>query len=157
MAERGTYLVPTLMAGERVAQAAESGVLKGLRAEKAKAAAAAMRQAIRRAHDARVPIALGTDAGVIPHGTNAREFFLMVDWGGLSPMDALLAGTKNAATLLGLDDQIGTLEPGKRADVVAVSGNPLDDIHATERVVFVMKEGRVFKSGPDGSGPPANP
>jgi imidazolonepropionase-like amidohydrolase len=145
MARRGTYLVPTLMAGERVGGAAESGTLKGLRAEKAKAAAAAMRNAIRLAVEHKVSIALGTDAGVIPHGTNAREFVLMVEWGGMSPMDALVAGTKNAAMLLDLADKVGTLETGKLADVVAVRGNPLEDIHATERVVFVMKDGKTYK------------
>lgn len=145
MAERGTFLVPTLMAGERVAQAADSGILTGLRAEKARAAAAAMRTAIRTAARHGVRIALGTDAGVIPHGTNAREFALIVEWGGLEPMAALVAGTRNAAELLGQADRIGTLQAGKLADVVAVEGDPLEDIHATERVAFVMQAGRVVK------------
>ena len=145
MARNGTYMVPTLMAGETVEGFAKSGVLKGLRAEKALAAASAMRKAIRLATAHRVPIALGTDAGVIPHGTNAREFGLMVEWGGLSPIASLNAGTINAAKLLGWDNRVGTIQAGKLADIVAVPGNPLTDIHVTERVAFVMKGGTVYK------------
>ncbi len=150
MAEHGTYLVPTLMAGEAVERAAKAGVLKGLRAEKALAAAEAMRHAIRYAVTNKVPIALGTDAGVIPHGTNAREFGLMVEWGGMSPMDALVAGTSSAAKLLGWDKHLGTLSAGKWADIVAVPGDPLKDIHVTERVLFVMKGGEVVKEPTEG-------
>ena len=145
MAQRGTYLVPTMMAGEAVERFARSGVLKGLRAEKALAAGAAMRHATKIAVANRVPIALGTDAGVIPHGTNAREFGLLVEWGGLTPMAALNAGTLNAAKLLGWDARVGSLAAGKLADIVAVPGDPLADIHATERVSFVMKGGVVYK------------
>ena len=92
-----------------------------------------------------VQIALGTDAGVIPHGTNAREFGLMVEWGGLTPMAALTAGTMNAAKLLGWDARVGSLAPGKLADIVAVPGDPLADIHATEHVSFVMKGGVIYR------------
>jgi imidazolonepropionase-like amidohydrolase len=145
MAERGTYLVPTLMAGEQVEKLAKSGVLRGYRGEKALAAAAAMRNAIKLAVANRVPIALGTDAGVIPHGTNAREFILMVEWGGMRPMDAIVAGTLNAAKLLGWDSTIGSLAPGKYADIVAVSGDPSKDIKRVENVVFVMKAGAIYK------------
>ncbi|HUQ99885.1 MAG TPA: amidohydrolase family protein [Gemmatimonadaceae bacterium] len=145
MAQRGTFLVPTLMAGETVERFARSGVLKGLRAEKALAAAAAMRKGIKLAVANHVQIALGTDAGVIPHGTNAREFGLMVDWGGLTPAAALNAGTLNAAKLLGWDRNVGSLTAGKWADIVAVPGNPLSDIHATEHVTFVMKGGVIYK------------
>jgi imidazolonepropionase-like amidohydrolase len=145
MAERGTFLVPTLSAGETVEKAAKSGVLKGLRAEKALAAAAAMRRSIKIAVANKVQIALGTDAGVIPHGTNAREFFLMVEWGGMSPMESIIAGTMNGAKLLGWDKNLGSLTPGKWADIVAVSGDPLKDIHAMEKVVFVMKNGVIYK------------
>ena len=145
MAQRGTFLVPTMMAGEAVERFAKNGVLKGLRAEKALAAAAQMKKATRLAAANRVPIAFGTDAGVIPHGTNAREFRLLVEWGGLTPMAALTAGTMNAAKLLGWEARVGSLAPGKLADIVAVPGNPLTDIHATERVSFVMKGGVVYK------------
>ncbi|GAC1415897.1 MAG: amidohydrolase family protein [Gemmatimonadaceae bacterium] len=151
MAERGTFLVPTMVAGEAVERFAKTGVLKGLRAEKALAAGAAVRKATRIAVANHVPIALGTDAGVIPHGTNAREFGLMVEWGGLTPMASLTAGTMNGAKLLGWDARVGSLAPGKLADIVAVPGDPLSDIHVTEHVSFVMKGGIVYK------GPGAEP
>jgi imidazolonepropionase-like amidohydrolase len=150
MAQHGTFLVPTMMAGEAVERFAKNGVLKGLRAEKALAAGAAVRKATKIAVANHVQIALGTDAGVIPHGTNAREFSLLVDWGGLTPMAALTAGTLNGAKLLGWDARIGSLSVGKLADIVAVPGDPLADIHATERVSFVMKGGVIYK------GPRAN-
>ena len=145
MVRQGTWLVPTLMAGAAVEAFAKSGVLKGLRAEKGLAAAAAMRKGIRIANANHVKIALGTDAGVIPHGTNAREFGLMVEWGGLTPMQALTAGTMGGATLLGWESKVGSLTAGKLADIVAVPGDPLKDIHATEHVSFVMKGGEIFK------------
>jgi imidazolonepropionase-like amidohydrolase len=145
MKERGTYLVPTLMAAEAVERAAKNGVLKGLRAEKALAAAASVRQAIKLAVANKLLIALGTDAGVIPHGTNAREFFLLVDWGGMTNMEAIQAGTLNGAKLLGWDKNLGSLTVGKWADIVAVSGDPLRDIRATEKVVFVMKNGVIYR------------
>jgi imidazolonepropionase-like amidohydrolase len=145
MAERGTYLVPTLMAGEGVERLAKGGILKGYRGEKALAAAAAMRNGIRFAVANKVPIALGTDAGVIPHGTNAHEFTLMVEWGGMSPMDSIVAGTLNSAKLLGVDKTVGTLAVGKFADIVAVPGNPLTDIKRIENVSFVMKNGAIYK------------
>ena len=146
MVERGTFLVPTLSAAETVERAAKTGVLKGLRAEKALAAAAAVRRSIKLAVANHIKIALGTDAGVIPHGTNAREFFLMVDWGGMTNMEAIQAGTLNGAKLLGWDKNLGSLTVGKWADIVAVDGDPLQDIHATEKVVFVMKNGVVYKN-----------
>ena len=145
MAERGTWLVPTLMAGDAVEKLAKSGVLKGLIAEKALAAAAAMRNGIKTAYRNHVKIAFGTDSGVIPHGTNAHEFVLMVEWGGLSPMESIMAGTINAATLLGWEKKVGSLEVGKFADIVAVAGDPLSDIHRLENVSFVMKNGVVYR------------
>jgi imidazolonepropionase-like amidohydrolase len=147
MAERGTYLVPTLVAGEAADAAATRGVLTGLRAEKAHAAAAAMRNAIKLAARYRVPIALGTDAGVTRHGANAREFRLLVEWGGLTPMQAIVAGTSSAATLLGWERDVGTLAAGKWADVVAVPGDPTKDIGALEHVRFVMKNGVIYRDG----------
>jgi imidazolonepropionase-like amidohydrolase len=146
MKEHGVFLVPTLSAAEAVERAAKSGVLKGLRAEKALAAAAAVRHAIKLAVANRVQIALGTDAGVVPHGTNAHEFALMVQWGGMSNMDAIVAGTSNAAKLLGWDKKVGSLTAGRWADIVAVSGDPSKDIEDVQKVVFVMKNGVIYKN-----------
>jgi len=146
MAQKGTFLVPTLSAGEAVERAAKNGVLKGLRAEKALAAAQAMRNAMKIAVANKVPIALGTDAGVGPHGANGHEFTLMVEWGGMTPMQSIVAGTSNAAKLLGWDRNLGTLANGKWADVVAVPGDPIADIKVMEKPVFVMKNGVVYKS-----------
>ena len=109
MKQRGTFLVPTLSAAEAVERAAKTGVLKGLRAEKALAAAAAARHAIKLAVANKVPIALGTDAGVVPHGTNAHEFVLMVQWGGMSPWTRSSPARSNAAKLLGWDKHLGSL------------------------------------------------
>jgi imidazolonepropionase-like amidohydrolase len=145
MADKGTYLVPTISAGAVVEGYAKNGVLKGLRAQKALAAAEGMRKAVHIANARHVTIALGTDAGVIPHGTNAKEFGLMVEWGGLTPIQSLTAGTLNGAKLLGWDKRVGTIEAGKLADIVAVPGNPLEDIHRTESVSFVMKGGVIYK------------
>jgi imidazolonepropionase-like amidohydrolase len=145
MVERGTFLVPTLSAAEAVERAAKTGVLKGLRAEKALAAAAAVRRSIKLAVANKIQIALGTDAGVIVHGTNAREFFLMCDWGGMTPMESIMAGTMGGAKLLGWDKNLGSITVGKWADIVAVSGDPLKDIHNMEKVVFVMKNGVVYR------------
>jgi imidazolonepropionase-like amidohydrolase len=150
MAARGTYLVPTLSAGEVVENAAKTGRLKGLRAQKALAAAQSMRNAVKLAIKSNVPIALGTDAGVGEHGANAREFRLMVEWGGMTPTQSLIAGTSSAAKLLGWQDKVGTLEANKLADIVAVPGDPTSDITLTERPVFVMKGGKVYKA-PEGT------
>lgn len=147
MAARGTFLVPTLSAGETVEKAAKSGVLTGLRAQKALAAAAAMRHAVTIAVKDGVPLALGTDAGVGPHGAAGHEFALMVDWGGMTPMQSIVAGTSNAAKLLGWQDKVGSLAPGRYADVVAVQGDPLRDIHVLEKLPrFVMKNGVIYKN-----------
>lgn len=148
MAARGTYLVPTLMAGEAVERLAKNGILKGLRGEKALAAAAAMRKGIRIAKQNNVLIALGTDAGVIPHGTNGHEFTLMVEWGGLTPMESIVAGTLGAARLLGVDETVGSIEKGKTADLVAVAGDPTKDIKTMEKTIFVMKNGTIYKEAP---------
>lgn len=145
MKEHGTFLVPTLSAAETVERAAKTGVLKGLRAEKALAAAASVRRAIRLAVSLKLLIALGTDAGVVPHGTNGHEFELMVEWGGMSNMEAIVAGTLNGARLLGWDKNLGTLQVGKWADIVAVAGDPSTDIKAMLNVTFVMKNGVVYK------------
>ena len=143
MKARGVFLVPTLSAGEWVGQHATNYPLNI--AEKARMASAALHGMFKEAIRIGVKIALGTDAGVEPHGQNAKEFGFMVA-GGMPPSDALLAGTVSAAELLGVADKVGTLEKGKLANIVAVRGDPLQDIHLTEQVVFVMKEGTIVKA-----------
>jgi imidazolonepropionase-like amidohydrolase len=101
-------------------------------------------ESLRKAVPRGVKIAFGTDAGVSKHGRNAEEFELMVKH-GMTPSQALVAATVNAADLLGLSAEVGTLEPGKRADLIAVSGDPLADITVLKRVSFVMKDGRPFR------------
>ena len=91
-----------------------------------------------------VKISFGTDAAVFPHGQNAKEFKLMVDL-GMTPVDALRSATANDAELLGIGQKVGTLEKGKLADVIAMPGDPTADITATERVSFVMKEGKIIR------------
>ncbi|HEX9163856.1 MAG TPA: amidohydrolase family protein, partial [Thermoanaerobaculia bacterium] len=145
MAVSGTYLVPTLSASEAVENAARSGVLTGLRGQKALAAAAAARNAIKIALANHVPIAMGTDSGVGKHGTNPHELELMVSWGGMRPIDAITASTMGGARLLGWDKIIGSLEAGKYADIIAVSGDPSQDISRVTHVLLVMKEGVLYK------------
>lgn len=145
MKARGVHLVPTLMAYEFV-DPARAKLPPGI-AKKAREAITGRGESMKRAVAAGVPIALGTDAGVIEHGTNAREFVLLVQY-GLRPTQALLAGTREGARAVGLERSKGTLERGKDADVVAVPGDPTKDIGATERVVFVMKSGQVVPLPP---------
>ena len=146
MREKGTYWVPTNMAGEWVARKAEEkGYFPEIVRPKAAAIGPQIRDTFRKAYAAGVKIAFGTDSGVSPHGENAHEFELMVE-GGMPPMEAIQAATLTAAKLLRIDDRLGTIEAKKVADVVAVKGNPLDDIAALREVVFVMKEGVVFRS-----------
>lgn len=144
MKERGTYLVPTLLAGFVVESLARAGKLPPAIAAKAFAIAPRMRQSFQLALAGGVKVALGTDAGVMRHGTNAREFALMVQY-GMSPMQAIVAGTASAATLLGRAADVGTLTVGRHADIVAVRGDPLQDIAVLQRVDFVMKGGSVVK------------
>jgi imidazolonepropionase-like amidohydrolase len=140
MRAKGVYLVPTRMAVYWVNKQADTYPPKI--AAKARAAAAAHGNMFKAALRIGVPIAFGTDAGVYPHGMNAMEFGLMTDL-GMSPGAALLAGTRESAKLLGVEADVGTLEAGKVADIVAVPGNVLSDIRATEHPVFVMHLGHV--------------
>lgn len=141
MKAKGVYLVPTLFAGAWVGQQADK--LPPAIAVKARAAAAQMQIMFQHAVKIGVPIAFGTDSGVEPHGLDAREFALMVK-NGMSPAQALMAATRNASELLGVSAETGTLAAGKAADIVAVPGNPLVDIRATEHPVLVMKAGTIY-------------
>jgi len=146
MKQRGTYYVPTLMAAQGLSEQMSKGVaIPPPILVKANAAIAAIHQTFQKALGMGVKIGLGTDAAVYPHGRNPEEFHQMVDL-GMKPIDALKAGTSADAELLGLADKIGTLEPGKLADVVAVPGDPVENIRATEHVLFVMKEGVIYKN-----------
>ncbi len=140
MKAKGVWLVPTRMAVYWVNKQVDT--YPPVIAAKARAAYAAHEKMFRTALKVGVSIALGTDAGVYPHGMNAMEFGLMTDI-GMNPAMALRAGTRDAAKLLGVDAEVGTLEKGKIADVVAVPGNVLSDIHATEHPVLVMHKGRI--------------
>lgn len=140
MKAKGVYLVPTRMAVYWVEKMADT--YPPQIAAKARAAAADHGTMFKAALRIGVPIAFGTDAGVYPHGMNAMEFGLMTEL-GMSPAAALVAGTRSAAKLLGVEEDVGTLEAGKMADIVAVPGNVLSDIHATEHPTFVMHLGRV--------------
>ncbi|MEY2519663.1 MAG: hypothetical protein QOF24_1422 [Verrucomicrobiota bacterium] len=142
MKSKGTYLVPTLMASEWIMSKIDA-YPPALQA-KARAATAARSEMFRNAVKFGVKIGLGTDAAVFPHGQNAKEFKLMVDL-GLPPIEALRAATSADADLLGISQKVGTLEKGKLADIVAIPGDPTTDITATERVSFVMKEGKIVK------------
>ncbi|MFN4176135.1 amidohydrolase family protein [Phenylobacterium sp.] len=146
MKKNGAYLIPTLMAGDFVV-----GIAKGpnnfftpAQTAKALQAGPLMLDMTRRAHEAGVKIAFGTDTGVSAHGDNAGEFALLVK-AGLSPMEAIQAATVNAAAHFGLSDEIGALTPGKAADLIAVKGDPLADVNVLRQVSFVMKGGTVFK------------
>ena len=144
MKKKGTFLTPTLMASEWIMGKIDN-YPPALQA-KAKAATAARSDMFRNAVKMGLRISFGTDAAVYPHGQNAKEFKLMVDL-GMKPVDALKSATANDAELLGISQKIGTLEKGKLADVIAVPGDPTMDITATERVSFVMKEGKVIRHG----------
>jgi imidazolonepropionase-like amidohydrolase len=146
MKQRGTFLVPTLMATQGLQEQIDKGIyIPPAILVKAKTAIAASHQNFQRALAKGVKIGLGTDAAVYPHGRNVEEFHQMADL-GMKPIDALKAGTSMDAELLGLADKIGTLEAGKIADVVAVPGDPVQNIRQTEHVFFVMKEGVIYRN-----------
>jgi imidazolonepropionase-like amidohydrolase len=146
MKQRGTYYVPTLMAVQGLSEQIAKGVpIPPAIKVKAEDAIAHIHLTFQKALAKGVKIGLGTDAAVYPHGRNAEEFHQMVDL-GMKPIDALKAGTSSDADLLGLASKIGTLEAGKLADLVAVPGDPLQNIRQTEHVFFVMKEGVVYKN-----------
>jgi imidazolonepropionase-like amidohydrolase len=140
MHERGTYLVPTLSVRTGIAESKFPPLVQA----KADLAMKAQDDLVRRALKYGVKIALGTDAAVYPHGNNALEFMFLAN-DGMTPAQALRAGTSVAADLLGTSAQVGTLEAGKFADIVAVPGNPLNDIKMTQGVSFVMKNGVIYR------------
>jgi imidazolonepropionase-like amidohydrolase len=147
MKEHGTWLVPTISAGDYVSRQAKiPGYYPAQVAAKALAIGSVIQATAGKAYKAGVKIAFGTDAAVYPHGQNAHEFELMVG-AGIPPLYALQAATTHAAELLRHSKELGTVTAGKYADVVAVAGNPLDDISVMTHVDFVMKDGRVYKQG----------
>jgi imidazolonepropionase-like amidohydrolase len=146
MKARGTYYVPTISAGKYVAEKAEvQGFYPPLVADKARVIGPKIHSTFGKAYRAGVKIAFGTDAGVFPHGENAKEFIYMVE-AGMPPMKAIQAATLEAAKLIRMDDQLGTLEAGKLADIIAVKENPLENIKVLTDVSFVMKDGTIYKS-----------
>ncbi|MCK6581577.1 MAG: amidohydrolase family protein [Anaerolineales bacterium] len=147
MLKHGTFLVPTLLAPIAVLEAGEKGGMPEYGVRKAREVVEIHSESISRAHKAGVRIAMGTDAGVMPHGTNLRELGLMVNV-GMSPMETIVATTKKAAECLGWEDKVGTIETGKLADIILVKTNPIQDIRSLEKVdniSLVMKDGRIVK------------
>jgi len=140
----GTYLVPTIIAGKSVADSAKiAGYFPPVIARKAQEVGSQIQNTFGKAYKAGVKIAFGTDAGVYAHGKNYIEFQYMVE-AGMPPMEAIKAATTSAADLLGMSDKVGSISKGKFADVVAVDGDPLQDIKTMKNMVFVMKAGKVY-------------
>jgi imidazolonepropionase-like amidohydrolase len=142
MKKRGTYLVPTLYLEDWML---EKGNLPAFYHQKMLDTIAVAKGNIKRAMQAGVKIAMGTDAAVYPHGLNAHELDVYVNQLGMAPLAALQSATINAADLMGWTAKTGTLEPGKWADIIAVEKNPMDDVRTLEDVKFVMKAGVVYK------------
>jgi imidazolonepropionase-like amidohydrolase len=141
----GTYLVPTIVAGKSTADSAKiPGYFTEIVTPKALSTGPQIQATFAKAYKAGVKIAFGTDAGVFPHGKNWLEFVYMTE-AGMPAMEALRCATVHAADLLGQSSVLGSLAPGKYADIIALQGDPLADMKVMEKVVFVMKEGRVFK------------
>ena len=144
MKSKGTYLVPTLYLGDWMTENATRIGLPEMYAGKMRTIIPVARANIKKAFDAGVKVAFGTDAAVYPHGLNAREFAVYVKL-GMTPLQAIQTATVNAADLLGWSDRIGSLEAGKFADIIAVNGDPTKDVTLLENPVFVMKNGVVYK------------
>jgi len=146
MKKHGTYWVPTITAGKSVADSAKiAGYYHELVVPKALEIGPVIQQTFASGYKAGVPIAFGTDAGVFKHGRNAKEFEYMVE-AGMPAMEAIKSATFHAAKLLGKLAELGTIEPGKMADLIAVDSDPLRDIKALQNVSFVMKDGVVYKN-----------
>lgn len=145
MKQHGTYYVPTISAGRFVADKSKvDGYFPAVVRPKAAALGPLIQATFQRAYAAGVKIAFGTDQGVAPHGDNAMEFVFMVE-AGMPPMKAIQSATLEAARLLGVEKELGTVAPGKFADLVAVPGDPLADISLMTKVNFVMKAGTIYK------------
>jgi imidazolonepropionase-like amidohydrolase len=143
MRQRGTTLVPTLMAFVGIRERLGTGVYTPLVESKVRMTLEVVARAARLAHAAGVPVVFGTDAAVYEHGRNAGEFVELVERAGLTPREALASATTGAARLLGLQDEIGRIAPGMSADLIAVDGDPLADVHLLQHVRFVMVRGHV--------------
>ncbi|MCU0399642.1 MAG: amidohydrolase family protein [Algoriphagus sp.] len=145
MVKSGTWLVPTVTAGMSAAEYAKiPGYYPPVVRDKAMQIGAQIQQTFAKAYKKGVKIAFGTDAGVFPHGENYREFVYMTEV-GMPNLEAIQSATLNAAIMMGVEDKLGTLEIGKIADIIAVNGNPDQDIKVMKDVVFVMKEGKIYK------------
>jgi imidazolonepropionase-like amidohydrolase len=145
MIERGTYYVPTISAGEFVAEKSKiDNYFPEIVRPKAATVGPQIGATFNKAIDRGFKIAFGTDVGVQPHGTNWKEFVYMNKY-GMEPMDTIKAATMETAKLLRIDSKLGSIESGKIADIIAVDGNPLNDLSVMQNVVFVMKEGNVYK------------
>ncbi len=140
----GTFLVMDIYVDTYILEMGESVGILPESIEKERIVGQAQRDNFRKAHDAGVRMAFGTDAGVYPHGNNAKQFAYMVQY-GMTPMEAIQTATVNAAELLGWPADVGTIEAGMYADIIAVRGNPLEDVRELEDVRFVMKGGEVYK------------
>src|SRR5437868_9341533 len=143
--EHGTYFVMDIYNDDYILNEAPKFGLTKEKYDKEKALGQLQRDNFAKAFKAGVKMAFGTDAGVYPHGDNAKQFFYMVKY-GMTPAEAIQAATMNAATLIGRDKDVGAIEAGKFADIIAVSGDPLKDVTALEHVAFVMKGGTVYKN-----------
>lgn len=146
MKQMGTYYVPTISAGNFVAEKAKiPGFYPDVIVPKALAIGPQIQETFRKAYEAGVKIAFGTDSGVSYHGNNAKEFELMCEV-GMPPIEAIRSATVSTSQLLGIEDKAGTIESGKWADIIAVDGNPLEDVKVLQEMSFVMKDGKVYKN-----------
>jgi imidazolonepropionase-like amidohydrolase len=148
MLERGTFLVPTLVAPTGVVAAAEAGAsIPEAMVQKARDVIDTHRDSFKRAVAAGVKVAMGTDSAVTPHGENLKELALMAE-GGMEVTDVLVSTTSRAAELMGMQEELGTIEPGKRADLVVIDGDPFELVNLADHIGAVYKDGRLVSNGP---------